>query len=813
MIFFRFILWLIRFIVLGILISICSGATLLSGLVLYLEPQLPQIDNIVDLKLQTPLRILSKDGLLIGEFGEMRREPLPYSALPHSYVNAVLAAEDDRFFSHIGVDATGLARAATELARTGHIRSGGSTITMQLARNFFLSSEKTFIRKFNEILLSIQIERTLTKEQIFQLYVNKIYLGHKAYGAQSAAYVYYGKTLDQLSLAQWAMLAGLPKAPSKYNPLVNPERALIRRNWILDRMLKLGFISKAEHAAAIAEPETATYHGLKLDFDAPYVAEMARQFAVEQFGDAAYNSGYVVRTTIDTHLQQAAKTAVWDGTQDYDQRHGYRGPEKHFPTPEITPSLLPSYWSITAEEAGKIGDLEPAIVTHVGAAFITIALADNKTAHINWSAALAKRLQPYRTEDYLAPAAKNFAQIFQVGDLIRVRSKENNTWEIGQVPRVQSALVSIDSHTGAIIALMGGSDFAHSKFNRAVQAQRQPGSSFKPFIYVKALEGGYTPSTLVNDAPIVFQEAGMSKPWKPENHGNTYLGPTRLRRALYESRNMVAIRLLQHVGVKSLISSLPRFGFETKTIQPNLSLALGSHGFTPLAMASAYTVFSNGGYRVEPYLVQQIEDAKGKVVYQHKNTIVCPDCTTALTADNATQFAPRVIDEQSAYMIDDMLKDVIRRGTGHAATVLQRPDIAGKTGTTNGPTDAWFVGYNPAITTATWLGFDDNGLLGRREYGGTASLPIWISFMREALKDQPVVERTIPAGLALIRINPHTGQPASADTPDAIFDLFRTNKPTDGSADSSSPSDSALDSIPAEEDSTTDDKGSGDTLF
>ncbi len=788
----KFIFWLLRFITLGTLLFVCSLVCIVSGFTLYAGPQLPKIDSVLDLKLQTPLRVFSADGRLIGEFGETRRQPLAYSALPSLFVKAVLAAEDDRFFSHGGVDANGLLRAASELAKTGRIQSGGSTITMQLARNFFLSTEKSFIRKFNEILLSIQLERLLSKEKIFELYTNKIYLGHRAYGAQSASYVYYGKTLDQLSLAEWAMLAGLPKAPSKYNPLVNPTRALIRRNWILDRMLKLGFIDQAAHDDAIAEKESASFHGLQTDIDAPYVAEMARQFALEKLGENAYNDGYTVYTSINSRLQLAAQQAVWEGVLDYDHRHGYRGPEKHFDLP--APPVIPDYWALLVKNISKIGDLEPAIVTSINKTSLSVALRNGNTVNIDWNANLAKRLQPYKTEDYLGNQPKSLSSIFKVGDLIRVRAKDE-AWEIDQIPRIQAALVSIDSQTGAIIALAGGSDFNYSKFNRANQALRQPGSSFKPFIYLKALEDGYTPSTLINDAPIVFQEAGMAEAWRPENHGDTYSGPISMRRALYESKNMVSIRLLQHIGVKTLIKSLARFGFDTTNMQPNLSLALGSHAFTPLTMASAYSVLSNGGYKVEPFLVQRIEDAKGNAVFQQEAVSVCVSCTQT-DPGNSTKSAPRVVDEQSAYIIDDMLKDVIRKGTGHAATVLNRPDIAGKTGTTNGPTDAWFAGYNPNITTAAWMGFDDNTLLGRREYGGTAALPIWIKFMREALQDLPIVERTMPAGLTTIRIDPETGRS------DALFEIFRSRQAENDNNESSI--DSAI-PVNEESDSNSDD--------
>ena len=797
----KFIFWLLRFITLGLLLSACSFLCIISGFTLYTSPQLPKIESVLDLKLQTPLRIFSADGRLIGEFGETRRQPLPYSALPSLFVNAVLAAEDDRFFSHGGVDANGLLRAASELAKTGHIQSGGSTITMQLARNFFLSTEKSFIRKFNEILLSIQLERSLSKEQIFELYANKIYLGHRAYGAQSASYVYYGKNLDQLSLAQWAMLAGLPKAPSKYNPLVNPPRALIRRNWILDRMLKLGFIDQTAHGAAITEPEVASFHGLQTDVDAPYVAEMARQFALEKLGESAYNDGYTVYTSINSHLQLAAQQAVWEGVLDYDHRHGYRGPEKHFDLP--APPVIPDYWALLVKSISKIGDLEPAIVTNINKTSLSAVLKSGNTININWNANLAKRLQPYKTEDYLGAQPKSWSPLFKAGDLIRVRKKEADSWEIDQIPRIQAALASLDSQNGAIIALVGGSDFNYSKFNRATQALRQPGSSFKPFIYLKALEDGYTPATLINDAPIVFQEAGMAEAWRPENHGDTYSGPIRMRRALYESKNMVSIRLLQHIGVKTLIKSLARFGFDTTNMQPNLSLALGSHAFTPLAMAGAYSVLSNGGYKVEPFLVQRIEDSKGNTVFQQETVSVCATCAQT-TPESSIKSAPRVVDEQNAYIIDDMLKDVIRKGTGHAATVLNRPDIAGKTGTTNGPTDAWFAGYNPNITAIAWMGFDDNTLIGRREYGGTAALPIWIAFMREALRDLPIAERTMPAGLTTIRIDPETGRSASADRSDAIFEIFRSTQTANDSENSESDIDVA---IPTNEESgnTSDD--------
>lgn len=755
----RFIFWLCRFWLLGTIFAVCMVIAIISAFSLYLGPQLPRIDSVLDLKLQTPLKVLSADGLIIGEFGETRRQPLTFKELPPLFVQAILAAEDDRFFTHGGVDASGLLRAASELVKSGKIQSGGSTITMQLARNFFLSTEKSFIRKLNEILLSIQLERTLSKEQIFELYANKIFLGHRAYGVESAAFVYYGKGLKELSLAQWAMLAGLPKAPSKYNPIVNPTRALIRRNWILDRMLKLGFIDQNTHHAAISEAETASFHGLKTDIDAPFVAEMARQFAVEKLGNEAYTGGYSVRTTIDSRLQLIAQEAIWQGVSDYDRRHGYRGPESHFPAVNTPEARI--IWLTILNNTNKVGDLQPAIVTQINKSSLQILLQNNTLIEIAWTPEIAKTLRPYKSENYVGPSPEGFSVIFKIGDLIRVRPIGIERWEINQIPKIQAALASLNSETGEIISLVGGSDFTYSKFNRATQALRQPGSSFKPFYYLEALEEGYTPATLINDAPIVFQEAGMKEAWHPENAHDDYLGPTRLRRALYESRNMVSIRIVQNLGVKNVIKHLPRFGFDISNMQPNLSIALGSHAFSPLTMAGAYAVLANGGYTVQPHVVQRIEDTKGNIIFQQ-------------AVESPQDPSQRVVDEQAAYILDDILRDVIRKGTGRAALVLNRPDIAGKTGTTNGPTDAWFAGYNPAVTTTVWMGFDDNTLLGKKEYGGTAALPVWISFMKEALKDQPVIERAMPAGLTTVRIDPSTGQPASTDRSDAIFEIFHS---------------------------------------
>lgn len=767
-------LGLLRFIIATTLAGGCFIVAVLAGLVLYSAPYQPRIESVLDLKLQTPLRIYSADGLLLGEFGETRRQPLDYKNLPELFVKAVIAAEDERFFSHSGVDANGLLRAFYELAKTGRIQSGGSTITMQLARNFFLSAEKSFVRKLNEILLSVQLERSLSKEQIFELYANKIFLGNRAYGVQSAAFIYYGKPLNELTLAQWAMLAGLPKAPSKYNPIANPERAQIRRNWILGRMLKLGFIDIAQYQAASTEVETARYHGLQTDMDAPYIAEMARQFAVEKFGEAAYTDGYSVHTTVRSDMQKAAQQAVWHGALEYDHRHGFRGAERHL-TPLEGVAAHVYFLAELQQNFLPIGDLHPAVVLEVKGKSLTLLLRNGQTVNLPWNDDTQKRLRPYQNEDYFGKAPTSFNQVFRFGDVVRVRHLQDGSLELDQIPKAQGALVAIDSNNGSLIALVGGTDFHLSKFNRATQAQRQPGSAFKPFVYLAALERNLTPATLINDAPIVFQEAGMREAWRPENASNNYAGPIRMRRALYESRNTVSIRLLQTVGVRHFIRNLDRFGFDSSQFSPNLSLALGTQGMTPMKLAEGYTAFANGGYRVEPHFISRIENTNSQVVYQPIIHAVCENCNDkdSIDAESLIQPAKRIIDAQNAYILDDMLKDVIRRGTGRQALALNRSDLAGKTGTTNGPTDVWFAGYTPAITTTAWLGFDDNTKLGKKEYGGTAALPIWMRFMEYALKEQAVIERAMPAGLTVARIDPDTGLRLGSDRNDGIFELFR----------------------------------------
>lgn len=763
-----------------------TGAILIaaSGTFLYLSPKLPSVETLKDIQLQTPLQVYSRDGKLLGEFGEMRREPLSYDDLPPLMIQALVAAEDSGFFNHRGVDPTGLLRATSELLVSRQIQTGGSTITMQVARNFFLSSEQTFIRKFNEILLAFRIEKKLSKEDILELYINKIFLGHRAYGVGAAASVYYGKPVDQLDLAEIAMIAGLPKAPSAYNPLSNPARAVERRNWILNRMQRLGYISADVMHAAIQRPNTASYHGFQLELSAPYVAEMARRETLELFGDEAYTAGYRVYTTVDSHLQDAGRNAVMGGVEAYDLRHGYRGAEQH-----IAES---SQWASVLRSTRVVAGMIPAIVTTVADRELSLLLPSGEPAVLSWEQGL-QGLRLYRTANARSAAISSAQDTFKAGDLIRVRLAEDGSPRLAQLPDIQAALVAMDPQNGALRALVGGYAFELSHFNRATQAERQPGSSFKPFIYAAALEHGLSPATIINDAPVVYEDPSLLSAWRPANDSGRFYGPTRLREALYRSRNMVSIRVLGTIGVTQTINSLERYGFDTTNMAPNLSLALGSHAMPPLDITRGYALFANGGHLIQPYLIERVENRQGMEVYRHQAVTVCPDCAGPQTrlasltpepdflletdapleaAIDSRAPAPQVLDARVAYLMDSMLKDVIVRGTGQRARTLRRQDLGGKTGTTNGPRDAWFAGYSPHLVATAWVGFDDYRELGRSEFGSTTALPIWIEFMEKALKGLPDQEQHQPLGIVSARIDPDSGLRVPPGYPGAMFELF-----------------------------------------
>jgi penicillin-binding protein 1A len=758
-------------------------AVTFAGLYLYLSPKLPPVDSLRQVKLQTPLRVYSSDGKLIGEFGEQRRTPLKYNQIPPLYLKALLAAEDAEFFEHHGVSLKGMLRAASQILKSGEIQSGGSTLTQQLARDFFLTRKQVFSRKFNEILLSIQIEQRFTKEEILELFNNKMFFGNRAYGLQAAAQIYYGKDVQDLTIAQNAMIVGVLKAPSAYNPIANPKRAMARRNWIIGRMHELQFIDKASYDAALREPNTASIHGSGQETQAPYISEMARKEAVDRFGDAAYTDGYKVFTTVDSTMQMTAQVAVINGLMNYDERHGYRGPERRF-APSTDPDM--EDWQDLLQTMPALGGLEAMAIVSVADKSISLLKSNGDRLELDWQQGLSDK-RPYLTEDSRGPSPKSAKDFLHPGDVVRVGKDKDGQPRLSQVPEAQSALVSLDPNSGAIRALVGGFDFNQSHFNRVLQGTRQPGSSFKPLLYMCALEHGFTPATMINDAPIVIRNEYTGEVWRPENDEGEYEGPISLRRALYRSKNLVSIRILKSLGVDTLINSLERFGFNKKEFPRELALALGAHGLTPMQMATAYASFANGGFKVDPYLISRIENGKGEVVYEAHPKRVCKTCPDKKpeTGDEQTasdsgetiaeeEHAPRIIDARIAYIMDSILRDVIDKGTGAAAKSLGRTDLGGKTGTTNGPRDLWFSGYNPNLTTTVWVGIDKNTLLGRREFGSTSALPIWMEFMRTALEGVPNQIARQPDGIVTVRINPQTGKPAQPGDTNAIFEIFAT---------------------------------------
>ncbi len=781
-----FLHFLIRISILGLF----AGLWLAAGVYLYLSPNLPDVETLRDVKLQTPMRVYTREGDLIGQFGEQKRSPLVFEDIPDQFVKALLAAEDDSFFEHRGIDVMGLARAVSELVLTGQKGSGGSTLTMQVARNYFLSLERTFMRKFNEILLAIEIERALDKEEIFELYFNRVFLGHRAYGFEAASQVYYGKGMDQLSLAQHAMLAGIPKAPSRNNPVSGPEAGKDRRNWIAGRMLTLGYITPEQHAEVLAAPVLAELHGAKISFAAHYAAEMARQRMLNRYGMSAYNDGYHVYTTISTELQQVAREALIEGLFTYDGRHGYRGPEQRWPLTDDPDTDSLAYWGDKLRKIPEVAGQTPAVVTEVLEDRVVVLLKDGSASELLWENGMAE-VRPYVTENSRESSPETPQELFTPGDLIRINSNEQGRWQLSQIPAAQSALVSLNPDNGAIVSIVGGMGFELSKFNRATQAMRQPGSNFKPFLYSAALEEGFTAASIINDAPVVMADSSLEDVWRPENDGGVFHGPTRLRWALTKSRNLVSIRLLQQLGARKLITAAERYGFDTADFSPDLSLALGTHAMSPLEVATGYAMLANGGYRVEPYLISRIDDISGEQVYEAKPLTVCRDCDDRPAPADAGELsmeeilaaqskekaelpaAPRVMEERINYIINSVLQDVITRGTGRRALVLERGDLAGKTGTTNGPMDAWFSGYNRDVVTTTWVGFDNYTPLGRREFGGTAALPIWINYMREALKNSPDEERVLPTGVVNVRIDPDTGMLAGSRQKNVIYEYFR----------------------------------------
>lgn len=778
----------VRFLISLALTSALLGAGGLIGGYVYLKPGLPDVESLRTVQLQTPLQIFTSDGQLIAQFGEKRRDPVSINEVPLDLVRAFLAAEDDNFRDHVGIDPLGLARAAWQLVSSGQIQSGGSTITMQVAKNYFLSHERTFARKFREILLALEIEKTLSKDEILELYFNVIFLGHRAYGVNAASQIYYGKNLDELTLAQAAMVAGLPKAPSKYNPIANPERAKERRDWILGRMLKLGFIEPYDFEQAIEQPVTASLHGVQLDLTAPYVAEEARRIALEIFDDRAYTDGLRVFTTINGEQQKYAQNAVIRGLMEYDRRHGWRGVEQTL----VGTGLFD--WKRQLEEIDTIGPLHPAVVVAVTDKTIRAVTKDDESITIEQKG--FEWAREYRSVNSIGPRVKDARKLVAPGDLIRVL-QDDTRWWLAQKPEVESGFVALDPNTGAIRAMIGGFNYFESKFNRATQGGRLVGSGIKPLIYTAALESGMTPATQINDAPVVFGQTEGATDWRPQNSGGTFLGPTRLRTALYKSRNLVSVRLVRELGVSRIIDIADRFGLDTAKLPRDLSISLGTASLTPLEMAETYAIFANGGYRVQNHLIDRIESADGAILYQTRPVSVCrnscegrsvsvdlefdnrlrPTQSDFFELDYSDRIAPRVLDERIHFLINDMLKDVVQQGTAKKAKALGRQDLAGKTGTTNDQVDAWFNGYQKNLVASVWVGFDQPKTLGRSEYGGRAALPIWIEFMKHALKDTPKDAPPLPTGVVATRIDPETGAKARASQTNAMREFFLLENP------------------------------------
>ena len=768
--------WL-RWILVVFLVLALIGAAAAGGLYYAISSKLPDVQTLRDVEMQEPMYVYAADGKLMAVFGETRRTPITMKDVPERLKQAFLATEDARFYEHGGVDYKGIARAVWLLATTSDRRvPGGSTITQQVARQFFLSSEYSYTRKLAEILLARKIESELSKDEIFELYLNKSFFGNRAYGVAAAAQFYYGKPLDQLDLDEMASLAGIPKFPSSGNPISNPERAQQRRdNYVLQRMADLRFISQAEADAAKAVPMHATAHEPPVQVDAPYVAELVRQEMIARFGGDVVNKGYHVTTTINAELQTAANLAVRDGLLLYDHRHGWHGVEKQVALGAGDDlATLAGHLSGISAQSGLL----PAIIAATAADGSATAVLANRT-EVTLPAAAARWTN------------KTPAKLVQRGDIVRVRAGEKEgQWLLDQIPRGQSALVSVDANSGALKALVGGFSFSGNKFNRATQARRQPGSSFKPFIYAAAFDKGYNPASIVLDAPVVFRDR-RGKTWSPQNDGGGFRGPMRLREALVQSRNLVSVRLLDGMGVDYARKYISEFGFAEAELPPNLSMSLGTASLTPLSVARGYAVFANGGSRVDTWLIDRVSDRDGVEVFKENPALACRDCAgtsngqpanavvdgfnfgasaapappagTAAVAPAPAEApaavnpdartAPRAIDARTAYQLVSMMRDVVQRGTGTAAKVLGREDVGGKTGSTNDHRDAWFSGFGGPYATTVWVGRDDFRSLGYREYGGKAALPIWIDYMRTALKDTPIAQNDPPSGMVQASLN------------------------------------------------------------
>ena len=765
------------------LIILCFLLMGLSSLNIYIDSKLPNEKKIKDIELQIPLKVFSSDAKLIGEFGEKRRTALKFNEIPKHYINAVLAAEDDSFFSHSGVSYKGLLRSFYRILVSGRIQGGGSTITMQVAGNYLTSRDVSLFRKVKDIFLAYRLEKVYSKEEIFEFYVNRIFFGNRAYGIAAASEVYYGKPLSELNLAQWAMIAALPKAPSSMNPLANPKRALVRRNWILERMLELEYIHEEQFSLAITSPLTANYYGLVSEVEAPYVAEEVRRYMIQEYGLKAYSEGLKVYTTIDSEFQNKATQSLTKGLEEYDRRHGFRRPENII-------NLLPDVF-LSSSKSEKLSQIERSLAQHTKpSSFDEISLepvfkyldqyTENKNRflgvalkvdddleiltktgeilNILWKEEI-KWMRPYISENRRGTRPKSYSDILKVGDVVWLK-KDNITQSVSltQIPDVQGALVTIDPNFGSILALVGGYDFFLSKFNRAEQASPLLGSNFKPFLYAAAFSDRFTPSSLINDAPIIFDDEALEEKWRPRNASGRFFGPTRLREGLLQSRNLVSVRLLRELGIEKVRSYSEKFGFDKQRLPADLSLSLGTASLNPLKNAAAYAVFASGGKKVEPYLISKIIDRSGQILFENK-----------------AKKPEQVIDPRIAFLINDILKEAAQRGTARKLSELERRDFAGKTGTTNKAESTWFTGYNDNIVTSVWVGFDQPRSLGDREFGSSIALPIWLDYKKEIIERIPLSTTLPPKGISIIKIDKNSGELAKKESKKVMFEYFLNN--------------------------------------
>ena len=764
------------------LLFILAGVmAFLSSLNIYISEKLPQAQEIREIELQVPLKVFTSDGKLIGEFGEKRRSALKFEDIPPYFVEAVLAAEDDEFFSHSGVSYTGLIRSVFRLLVSGEVQGGGSTITMQVAGNYLTGRDINLFRKIKDIFLAYRLERIYSKEEIFEFYVNRIFLGNRAYGIASASEVYYGTSIKDLNLAQWAMIAGLPKAPSSMNPLVNPRRALIRRNWILTRMLNLGSIHPEQYDLAIKAPISATYHGLVSEVEAPHFSETIRRYMINEYGLNAYRDGLEVYTTIDSKLQNLAVTALKEGLEEYDKRHGFRDPANYkdqFPEDFFSQDTAYRLGLIAESKSLPVGISEvpeeepldkiynllnnltttdnkfPVLVLSVEDDLVVIS-GDRKVIRLAWTSNLGWA-RPYINEDQRGPRPKAYSELLQEGDLVWLEEDiVKSSLSLTQIPEVQGSIVAMDPTNGAVKALVGGYDFYLSKYNRATQSSPLLGSNYKPFLYASALDAGLTASTLINDAPIVFEDEALEDKWRPRNASGRFYGPTRLREALLQSVNLVSIRLLREVGIERVRNYSQNFGFKLEELNSDLSLALGTASLSPIENVTAYSVFANGGKSVQPYFISKITDRTGNTMFVREDIEI-----------------KQAIDARIAFIIKDILQEAARRGTAKKVKELGRGDLAGKTGTTNEAESTWFTGFNESLVTTVWVGFDQPKSLGNREFGSSTALPIWMDFMQPNIDNLPKNKNLPPEGIVSIKIDKRTGLKAESDSRNSIFEYY-----------------------------------------